>query len=112
MLTAVMLSLFSGGISAGGIIWQIFSQITFGAAGGLIISTGAVFLLKRISFQSNGFDLLLFMAIIALALLAGQQGALPCRGRKNQFCEPDILKLVAASIIMTSFSPLRALLIV
>ena len=111
MLTAVMLSLFSDGISAGGIIWQIFSQITFGAAGGLIISTGAVFLLKRISFQSNGFDLLLFIAI-ALALLAGQQGALPCRGRKNQFCEPDILKLVAASIIMTSFSPLRALLIV
>ncbi|MDD5915502.1 MAG: potassium/proton antiporter [Bacteroidales bacterium] len=63
MLTAVMLSLFSGGISAAGIVWQIFSQITFGAVGGLAISAAAVFLLKRINFQSNGFDLLLFIAI-------------------------------------------------
>ena len=63
MLTAVMLSLFSGGISAAGIVWQIFSQITFGAVGGLAISAAAVFLLKRINFQSNGFDMLLFMAI-------------------------------------------------
>ena len=67
MLTAVMLSLFSGGITAGGIVWKIFSQIVFGAAGGLVISTGAVFLLKRISFRNNGFDLLLF---IALALIS------------------------------------------
>ena len=80
MLTAVMLSLFSGGISAGGIVWQIFSQIVFGAAGGLVISTGAVFLLKRISFQSNGFDLLLFIAIAlvsyALPDLIGGNGYL------------------------------------
>ena len=63
MLTAVMLSVFSDGITAGDIVWQIFSQIVLGAAGGLLISSGSVFLLKRISFQSNGFDMLLFIAI-------------------------------------------------
>ena len=80
MLTAVMLSLFEGGITAGGIVWQIFSQIIFGAAGGLIIATGAVFLMRRIRFQSNGFDLLLFIAIAlvsyALPDLAGGNGYL------------------------------------
>lgn len=67
MLTAVMLSLFSGGITAGGIVWRIFSQIVFGAAGGLVISTGAVFLLKRIGFRNNGFDLLLFLSIALIS---------------------------------------------
>ena len=62
MLTAVMLSLFSGGITAGGIVWQVFAQIVFGAAGGLSIAAAAVFLLRRINFQRNGFDLLLFIA--------------------------------------------------
>ena len=63
MLTTVMLSLFSGGVTAGGVVWQIFSQISFGVAGGLLLASGAVFLLKRISFQNNGFDMLLFIAI-------------------------------------------------
>lgn len=80
MLTAVMLSLFSGGITAGGVVWQIFSQITFGVAGGLAISAAAVFLLKRISFQNNGFDMLLFIAIAlvsyALPDLIGGNGYL------------------------------------
>ena len=80
MLTAVMLSLFSGGITAGGVVWQIFSQIAFGVAGGLAISAAAVFLLKRISFQNNGFDMLLFIAIAlvsyALPDLIGGNGYL------------------------------------
>lgn len=80
MLTAVMLSLFSGGVTAGGIVWKIFSQIVFGAAGGLLISAGAVFLLKRISFKNNGFDMLLFIAIAMMSYaipdLAGGNGFL------------------------------------
>ncbi len=80
MLTAVMLSLFDGGITAGGIVWQIFSQIAFGVAGGLAISGIAVFFLKKINFQSNGFDLLLFIAIAlvsyALPDLLGGNGYL------------------------------------
>ena len=60
MLTAVMLSLFSGSISAGGIIWEVFSQIVFGACGGLVIATGAVFLLRRISFFNNSFNCFFF----------------------------------------------------
>ena len=67
MLTAVMLSLFTGGISAGGLVWKIFSQIFFGAGAGLVIATGAVFLLHRISFHNNGFDLLLFISIALLS---------------------------------------------
>ena len=80
MLTTVMLSLFSGGVTAGGVVWQIFSQITFGVAGGLLLASGAVFLLKRISFQNNGFDMLLFIAIAlvsyALPDLLGGNGYL------------------------------------
>ena len=80
MLTAVMLSLFSDGIAAGGMIWRIISQMGFGAAGGLVISLCAVSLLKRIRFQSNGFDMLLFIAIAlvsyALPELVGGNGYL------------------------------------
>ena len=80
MLTTVMLSLFSGGVTAGGVVWQIFSQIIFGVAGGLLLASGAVFLLKRISFQNNGFDMLLFIAIAlvsyALPDLIGGNGYL------------------------------------
>ena len=80
MLTTVMLSLFSGGVTAGGVVWQIFSQISFGVAGGLLLAIGAVFLLKRISFQNNGFDMLLFIAIAlvsyALPDLIGGNGYL------------------------------------
>ena len=80
MLTTVMLSLFSGSVTAGGVVWQIFSQITFGVAGGLLLASGAVFLLKRISFQNDGFDMLLFIAIAlvsyALPDLIGGNGYL------------------------------------
>lgn len=67
MLTAIMLSLLTGDISAGGVIWKVFSQIVFGAGGGLVIATGAIFILRRISFYNNGFDLLLFISIAILS---------------------------------------------
>ncbi len=67
MLTAIMLSLFNGNVSAGGIVWEIVSQIVFGAGCGLVISTGAVFLFRRINFSSNGFDLLLFISVALLS---------------------------------------------
>ena len=80
MLTAVILSLFNGDITAAGIVWQIFSQIAFGVAAAMLISYGAKFLLKRISFQRNGFDMLLFIAIAlvsyALPDLIGGNGYL------------------------------------
>ncbi|MDD5890956.1 MAG: potassium/proton antiporter [Bacteroidales bacterium] len=80
MLTAVILSLFNGDITAAGIVWQIFSQIAFGIAAAMLISYGAKFLLKRISFQRNGFDMLLFIAIAlvsyALPDLIGGNGYL------------------------------------
>lgn len=67
MLTAVMLSLYTSGVTAGGIVWKIFAQLSFGALGGLLMATGAVFLLRRTSFKDNGFDLLLFISIALLS---------------------------------------------
>ncbi|MGN0202742.1 MAG: potassium/proton antiporter [Candidatus Cryptobacteroides sp.] len=63
MLTAVMLSLFSGGMGAGSVILKVIGQLVFGALGGLLIAKGAVFLLRRLSFKNNGFDLLTFISI-------------------------------------------------
>ena len=80
MLTAVVLSLMTSSVSVGGVLWKIFAQIAFGAGGGLVIATGAVWLLRRISFKNNGFDLLLFIsiALISYALpdLVGGNGYL------------------------------------
>ena len=67
MLTAIVLSLMSGGISGWEVVWQIFAQMAFGAAGGLLISTAAVFLLHRFNFRDNGFDILLFISIAILS---------------------------------------------
>lgn len=67
MLTAIVLSLMAGGISGWEVLWQIFAQMVFGAAGGLLISTAAVFLLHRINFRDNGFDILLFISIAILS---------------------------------------------
>ncbi len=67
MLTSVMLSLLGGSITAGGVIWDIVSQILFGVLFGLGIAYFATRLLKKIKFKSNGFDILLFIAIAILS---------------------------------------------
>jgi len=68
MLTAVMLSLLTGSVSTGHVIWEIFSQIVFGAGGGLVIATGSIYLLRHFHVtNNNGFELLLFIAIAIAA---------------------------------------------
>ncbi len=67
MLTSVMLSLLGGTITAGAVIWDIISQILFGVLFGLGIAYLASKLLKRIKIKSNGFDILLFIAIAILS---------------------------------------------
>ena len=67
MLTSIFLSLMSGSISSGKVVWEIFSQIVFGALGGLVIAFAAVFMLKKIRLKNDGFDLLLFIAIALVA---------------------------------------------
>jgi len=67
MLTAVAISLITGTASAGNIAWTIFAQMAFGVGAGLLISTGAVWLLRRVHIKNNGFDLLL---VISIALMS------------------------------------------
>ncbi len=69
MLTAVMMSLFNGSISAGNIVWEIISQVVFGAAGGILIASVAVMMLRWTNIRNNGFDILIFISI-ALASYA------------------------------------------
>jgi len=66
MLTALMISLLKGSASAIGIVWMVFAQLFFGVVFGLIIATGAVYILKRVKF-APGFNSL---AIVAIALIS------------------------------------------
>ena len=100
MLTAVMLSLMSGSVSAGNVVWQIFSQMAFGAGGGLAIATGAVYLLHRISFKNNGFDLLLFISIALISY------ALPDMIGGNGFLSSYIVGIVLGNTEFPGRKPL------
>lgn len=67
MLTAVMLSVIKGNASGGMVVWTIFTQLFFGAACGLLLATGAVFLARRNRIKDSGFESLFILAIAILA---------------------------------------------
>lgn len=67
MLTAIMISLLTTEVSAGRVVWMLFSQIVFGAGLGCLIAQGAVLLMKRIPFNTDGFGSLF---VISIALFA------------------------------------------
>lgn len=92
MLTAIVLSLMTGGGSAGNIIWQIVAQIVFGAGGGLLIAQAAVLLLRRISFKNNGFDLLIVLAIALISY------ALPDMAGGNGYLSAYIVGIVLGNV--------------
>ena len=62
MLTAVMLSVLAGTSSGGQVVWMIFSQLVFGAIGGVLIAQGAAFILRRVSLP-KGFDMMFIVAV-------------------------------------------------
>jgi len=66
MLTVVMLSVLQGQVSGGAIVWDVFAQLAFGAACGLVIAQLAVFALRRFNF-SSGFDSLFILAVALLS---------------------------------------------
>lgn len=103
MLTSIMLSLFSGGVTATGIAWKVFSQIFFGAGIGLLISTGAVFVLRRINFRNNGFDLLLFISIALMSY------ALPDLIGGNGYLSAYIVGIVLGNVDFPERKPLVSL---
>ena len=92
MLTAVTLSLMTSSVSAGGVLWQIFAQMVFGAGGGLVIASGAVWLLRRISFRNDGFDLLMFVSIALISY------ALPDIIGGNGFLSAYIVGIVLGNV--------------
>ena len=65
MLTAVMLSVLGGTASGGMVVWMIFSQLMFGALGGILIAQGAAFILRSFSLP-KGFDMMFIVAVAVL----------------------------------------------
>ena len=65
MLTAVMLSVLAGTSSGGRVVWMIFSQLVFGAIGGILIAQGAAFILRKVSLP-KGFDMTFIVAVAVL----------------------------------------------
>lgn len=79
MLTAVMISVLSGTASGGQVVWTIFSQLAFGAIGGIAIAQTAAYILKNVNIP-KGFDMMYILAVAvigyALPSLAGGNGYL------------------------------------
>lgn len=67
MLTAVVLSLMNGSADGGKIVLMLFSQIVFGAGLGFVLAFAAVWILKKIRFDENGFDTILVFAFVLLS---------------------------------------------
>lgn len=62
MLTAVMLSVLAGTASGGQVVWTIFSQLVFGALGGVAIAQCAAVVLRRFT-MPQGFDMMFIVAV-------------------------------------------------
>ena len=79
MLTAVMLSVLAGTASGGQVVWTIFSQLVFGALGGVLIAQGAAFVLRKFT-MPQGFDMMFIMgmATIIVALCSLFPGGGDC----------------------------------
>lgn len=70
MLTVIILAVMSGDFSGGMLIWMIFSQIIFGIVCGILVAVIAAWGLKRVHFQTDGFDTI-FVFCMALLAYAG-----------------------------------------
>ncbi len=63
MLTVIFLSIMNGTASGGRIVWEVFAQVLFGAGCGFGIAKLAALGLRRIKFQTDGFDSLFIFAV-------------------------------------------------
>lgn len=79
MLTAVMLSVINDG-GAHGVAGMLVSQLGFGILFGILIASGALFMMKKMNFATSGFDSLFILAVAlfsyALPALVGGNGFL------------------------------------
>lgn len=80
MCTAILLSVMNGSASGGGIAWNIFAQIAFGAGCGVGIAWLATRVFRKMSFATDGFDSLFVfstaIAAYAIPALIGGNGYL------------------------------------
>ena len=80
MCTAILLSVMNGSASGGGIAWNIFAQIAFGAGCGVGIAWLATRVFRKMSFTADGFDSLFIfstaIAAYAIPALIGGNGYL------------------------------------
>ena len=67
MMTVISLSLLGGKVTFGGIALTLVAQLGLGTIFGLLIAQGAVYLLNKVDFSTNGFD---SMFLIAVAILS------------------------------------------
>ncbi|MDO4567994.1 MAG: potassium/proton antiporter [Clostridia bacterium] len=70
MLTAIVLSFINGTADGGRIAYEIFAQIVYGAAFGVLIAFLAGLVLKRHRFSTSGFDTAFVLAVAILAYAA------------------------------------------
>lgn len=67
MLTAIMLSVMEGNAAVGNVLYMIFAQMVYGAAIGVSLAFGALFVLKRFKFPVEGFDAAFVLAVAVLS---------------------------------------------
>ncbi len=67
MLTIIILSLMHGDVTAGGFIYTLFAQLTFGILSGVIISVLSLLVIKYMSFETAGFDTIFVAAVAVLS---------------------------------------------
>lgn len=67
MLMVLVLTIMGGQASGGKVAYLLFSQVIFGVLCGVVIAIGALFAIKKLKFNSGGFDIIF---IIAVALLS------------------------------------------
>lgn len=63
MLTVIILSLMQGDLTVGGMILLVAKQIFLGSLFGIGIAYLSLFVLKRFSFETNGFDAIFVVAV-------------------------------------------------
>lgn len=80
MMTAIMMTVLTGDVSAGHIVWMLFSQIFFGILIACIIAHAVIKIMSRISFETSGFTSLFFISVAifsyAIPMLVGGNGYL------------------------------------
>ncbi len=70
MLTAVVLSVMQGNAEAGNVAYMVFAQLVYGAGMGVIIALGALFILRRFHFATEGFDAAFVLGVAVLSYAA------------------------------------------